>query len=120
MMGKRIFLVRPSFYAVFSAALLSVAVNLFTNLLFVQRDVVNSMFFRFMIFIILTLIISSGSFLYLSLVLEEGREKWVFSHFLEEIDKNKSLRGKVFLSFLIGCMGLLLAFTLIAIWLFHN
>jgi hypothetical protein len=117
MKGKRFFLIRPSFYAVFSGALLSIAINIFTNLFSIQKEPINPVFLRFAFFIIFTLIISSGSFLYLSLELEDSREKWALSHFLNEIDKNASLRRKLLFLFLVGFISLVLTFTAVIFWL---
>ena len=119
MKGKRIFSLRPSFYAVFSGALLSIAINLFTNLFFIQKESIDLIFLQFTIFIILMLIISSGSFIYLSLVLEENREEFVLADFLDKIHTEIDLRVKLWFLFLLGSVSLALALITVSLWLYR-
>jgi len=118
MKGKKIFSLRPSFYALFSGALLSIAINLFTNLFSVQKESMNLIFIQITVFIIFTLTISSASFIYLSLLLEENYERFTMADFFDEISHNSILRMKLWSSFLSGFISLVVALTTIAFWLF--
>jgi len=116
--GKRFFLIQPSFYAVFSGALISIAVNLFTGFFYAQKPV-DVTFVQYLTSVIISLIISSGSFLYLGIILEETRQRWALTHFLEEIDKNVRLKIRLLIPFVLGWTGLASAFIMISSWLSH-
>lgn len=115
---KKIFSLRPSFWTLLSGCLLSIAINMLTNLFFVQEESFDLKFLQFVFSIIASLLISSGSFIGLSLVLEEYREEYILADFLDKITKDEHLRVKLWVLFLIGLISLISALLAIFYWLY--
>lgn len=105
----RVFLLSPSFFALISGTLLSILIDLFKSLFFIQERQI------YLVFSIVTLIISFGCFLYISLELEQLREKTALSDLLEKIRVATPLRRKLWLTFLVGVICLVLALVSMAL-----
>jgi len=68
----KIFLLSPSFYTIISGALIGAAINFLTSLIFMKKSLIGQ---KALILSIFFLLLSSGLFVYISLILEGLRNK---------------------------------------------
>jgi uncharacterized membrane protein len=103
----RAFLISPSFYAVISGAFIGVAANLFTGLISIQEG-----FIRTSIWLaIFSLLVSSGSFLYICIVLEPLQESFRGKDLRSKIETR---RKRLWPSAFVGCASFIMGVILLA------
>ncbi len=95
------FLISPSFYAVISGAFIGVAANLFTGLISIQEGFIRTSIW----FAIFSLLVSSGSFLYICIVLEPLQVSYRGT---DLHDKIKEWRKHLWSSAFVGCASFII------------
>ena len=108
---EKIFSLPASVFSFISGILIGLSINILSDLLFLQYSTagIKEIFIRFAILVILLLLISSITFMYLSIVVAENRQRLSLHDFLEKIRKDTFLRANLLLSLLLGIECIVLA-----------
>ncbi|OQX56234.1 MAG: hypothetical protein B5M53_02585 [Candidatus Cloacimonas sp. 4484_209] len=108
---EKIFSLPASVFSFISGILIGLSINILSDLLFLQYSTtgIKEIFIRVAILVILLFLISSITFMYLSIVVAENRERLSLYDFLEKIRKDTFLRANLLLSLLLGIVCIILA-----------
>ena len=101
------FLISPSFYAVISGAFIGVAANLFMGLISIQEGFIRT----YIWLAIFSLLVSSGSFLYICIVLEPLQGSFRGKDLRSKIE---TWRKRLWPSAFVGCASFIMGLIFLA------